>query len=99
MTSTPRKRADVSIPDISVIVPVLNEAGNIRPLIDEICDAFSGRDFEIIYVDDASTDDVTKVANRNDTYERTPSHHPLALQHGLARPNLAHRCVRCGQAI
>ena len=57
MTSTPRKRADASVPDISVIVPVLNEAGNIRPLIDEICDAFSGRDFEIIYVDDASTDD------------------------------------------
>ena len=56
MTSTPRKRADASVPDISVIVPVLNEAGNIRPLIDEICDAFSGRDFEIIYVDDASTD-------------------------------------------
>ena len=57
MTFSPRKRAASTILDISVIVPVLNEAGNIRPLIDEICDAFAGRDFEIIYVDDASTDD------------------------------------------
>ena len=44
-------------PEISVLVPVMNEAGNIRPLIDEICDALKGRKFEIIYIDDASTDD------------------------------------------
>jgi dolichol-phosphate mannosyltransferase len=43
-------------PEISVLVPVMNEAGNIRPLIDEICDVFAGRAFEIIYIDDASTD-------------------------------------------
>ena len=35
----------------------MNEAGNIRPLIDEICEALSGRNFEIIYIDDASNDD------------------------------------------
>ena len=43
-------------PDISVLVPVMNEAGNIRPLIDEIIEAFAGRDIEIIYINDASTD-------------------------------------------
>ena len=43
--------------EISILVPVMNEAGNIRPLIDEICAALSGRRFEIIYVDDASTDE------------------------------------------
>ena len=42
--------------DISVLVPVMNEAGNIIPLVDEICTAFKGRRFEIIYIDDASTD-------------------------------------------
>ena len=42
--------------DISILVPVMNEAGNIRPLIDEICTAMAGRQFEIIYVDDASDD-------------------------------------------
>ena len=42
--------------EISVLVPVLNEAGNIAPLIDEICAVFKGRQFEIIYIDDASSD-------------------------------------------
>ncbi len=42
--------------EISVLVPVMNEAGNIAPLIGEICDVFKGRRFEIIYIDDASTD-------------------------------------------
>jgi dolichol-phosphate mannosyltransferase len=42
--------------DISILVPVMNEAGNIRPLIDEICTAFAGRHLEIIYIDDASND-------------------------------------------
>jgi len=42
--------------EISVLVPVMNEAGNITPLVDEICTAFKGRRFEIIYIDDASTD-------------------------------------------
>jgi len=43
--------------EISVLVPVMNEAGNIAPLVDEICNVFNGRQFEIIYIDDASTDD------------------------------------------
>jgi dolichol-phosphate mannosyltransferase len=43
--------------EISVLVPVMNEAGNIAPLVTEICAVFSGRGFEIIYIDDASTDD------------------------------------------
>lgn len=43
--------------EISVLVPVMNEAGNIAPLVEEICAAFAGRPFEIIYVDDASNDD------------------------------------------
>lgn len=42
--------------DISVLVPVMNEAGNIRPLIDEICAALQGRSFEIIYINDGSDD-------------------------------------------
>ena len=49
-------RADHRAVDISILVPVMNEAGNIRPLIDEICAAFAGRRFEIIYIDDASND-------------------------------------------
>ena len=34
----------------------MNEAGNIRPLIDEVVAVYKSRDFEIIYVDDGSDD-------------------------------------------
>jgi dolichol-phosphate mannosyltransferase len=43
-------------PAVSVIVPVRNEAGNIAPLVAEIAVALSGRRFEVIYVNDGSTD-------------------------------------------
>ena len=44
-------------PAVSVVVPVRNEAGNVAPLINEIAAALNGRwDFEIIYVNDGSTD-------------------------------------------
>jgi len=44
-------------PTVSIVVPVRNEADNIAPLIDEIAAALDGRwDYEIVYVDDASTD-------------------------------------------
>lgn len=50
MTST------LNAPEVSVVVPVRNEAGNIEPLIREIAKALSGRSFEIVYVDDGSSD-------------------------------------------
>ncbi len=43
--------------EISVVVPVYNEAENIRPLIEEIVAALDDiADFEIVYVNDGSTD-------------------------------------------
>jgi glycosyltransferase involved in cell wall biosynthesis len=42
---------------VSIVVPVRNEAENILPLIEEITAALDGRrDYEIIYVNDGSTD-------------------------------------------
>ena len=43
-------------PAISVVVPVRNEAGNIAPLVAEIAAAWQGRAFEIVYVNDGSSD-------------------------------------------
>src|SRR6202453_2782301 len=47
-------------PAISVVVPVRNEAGNIAPLVGEIAAALqgtlNGRAFEIVYVNDGSSD-------------------------------------------
>jgi len=50
--------ADALDDALSVVVPVYNEADNIRPLVTEIRQALKDRvsRFEIIYVDDASTD-------------------------------------------
>jgi dolichol-phosphate mannosyltransferase len=46
------------VPDITVVVPVKNEAENIAPLISEIRSALDGgAPYEIIYIDDGSTDE------------------------------------------
>ncbi len=45
-----------SAPDISVVVPVHDESGAAVPLAREIAEAFMGRSFEMIFVDDASRD-------------------------------------------
>ena len=48
---------DATVPAVSIVVPVRNEAGNISPLIAEIAAALDGRwDYEIVYVNDGSTD-------------------------------------------
>lgn len=59
--STSRRKASSSpraaaTPDISIVVPVMNEEGNITPLVEDILSAFKGRNIEIIYVNDASSD-------------------------------------------
>lgn len=45
------------VPELSVVVPVKNEAENILPLLDEIHMALQGKvEFEVVYVDDGSDD-------------------------------------------
>ena len=46
----------VETPEISVVVPVHDEAGAAGPLAREIAAAFAGRSYEMIFVDDASRD-------------------------------------------
>jgi glycosyltransferase involved in cell wall biosynthesis len=41
---------------LSVVVPVMNEEGNIQPLIARIAEALAGVDHELIFVDDGSGD-------------------------------------------
>lgn len=41
---------------ISIIIPIFNERLNIQPLYDEVIEAMTAYDFEIIFVDDGSTD-------------------------------------------
>jgi dolichol-phosphate mannosyltransferase len=50
------------MPDLSVVVPVYNESGNVIPLLTEITAALRGKaDFEIVYIDDSSRDDTLSV--------------------------------------
>ncbi len=44
------------LPDISVVVPAYNEAENVENLADEIAAALSEFSYEMIFIDDASTD-------------------------------------------
>ncbi len=43
-------------PKISVVVPVYNEAENVAKLVGEIASAFQGEAYEMIFVNDCSTD-------------------------------------------
>ena len=45
-----------SAPEISVVVPVFDEEGNVAGLAREIARAFQGQAYEMIFVDDASRD-------------------------------------------
>ncbi len=47
-------------PLLSVVVTVYNEEENIRPLVERISNALSELDYEMIYVDDGSTDGTLK---------------------------------------
>ena len=49
-------------PEISVVVPVCNEAENVGQLATEIARALAGREFEILFVDDGSTDTTAAAA-------------------------------------
>ena len=50
----------------SIVIPVYNEAENIEPMVREIRAAFDGRPeaYEVIFVDDASSDDSPAVLQR-----------------------------------
>ncbi|MEP6342319.1 MAG: glycosyltransferase family 2 protein [Maricaulaceae bacterium] len=52
---------DYHRPELSVVVPVYNEAENVATLVAEIEAALSGRPYEMIFVDDASTDETAAV--------------------------------------
>ena len=55
MLDTP-KSVQVATPDVSVVVPVKDEVDNLRPLWEAVRDALAGRSFELILVNDGSTD-------------------------------------------
>lgn len=78
--------ASSTAPRLSVVVPVCNEAENVGPLIAEIVAALEGRHaFEIIYIDDGSTD-------------RTPAEVVAARARTRAPVRLLRHAQRSGQS-
>ena len=52
-----RKLRGIDLMDLSVVIPVKNEAENIAALVGEVCAALDGLvEYEIVYVDDGSSD-------------------------------------------
>jgi dolichol-phosphate mannosyltransferase len=51
----------VGTPDISLIIPALNEAPNLAPLLEQIAAAVGSRAYEVIIVDDHSRDNTAEV--------------------------------------
>ena len=50
--------------EFAVVVPVCNEAENVEPLAREIAAAMTGRAYEMIFVDDGSTDETAMILMR-----------------------------------
>jgi len=71
--------------DLSVVIPVKDEAENIAPLADEIRAALDGLvEYEIIYVDDGSVDATAAAI--------------LRLQSSMGRVRLLRHATNCGQS-
>lgn len=51
-------------PKISLIIPTLNEGPNLQPLVEQIDAALAGRSYEILIVDDNSTDETPQACAR-----------------------------------
>lgn len=50
--------------ELSVIIPTLNEAGNVEPLLEKLGIALAGVEWEAIFVDDGSTDGTPELLTR-----------------------------------
>ena len=75
--------------DLTVVVPVLNEAANIAPLVGMLRTALEGLDWEVLFVDDDSPDGTADAVNaiaRSDARVR----HILR----VADPGLANSCIQ-----
>ncbi|HTZ37442.1 MAG TPA: glycosyltransferase, partial [Stellaceae bacterium] len=72
--------------DLSIVIPVRNEAGNIAPLVAEIAAALApgGAEYEIVYVDDGSSDATAQEIAR--------------LQRANPRLRLVRHAASCGQS-
>ena len=78
----------VRVPELAIIAPTFNEAKNIAALVQQIDQALTGVDWELIVVDDASPDGTAQVAR--DIGQRDPRVRCILR---LGRRGLAGACI------
>ena len=77
--------------NLSIVIPVFNEGGNIEPLANEVFDALAGRlHYELIFVDDGSVDD------SRDEIERMARQNPAIVLCGHEKNRGQSAAVRTG---
>src|SRR5438094_9842409 len=64
--------------ELSLVVPAYNERDNLAPLLAEIAAALTGRSYEVIVVDDGSTDGT--LAELKSLRQRYPQLHVIAFE-------------------
>jgi cellulose synthase/poly-beta-1,6-N-acetylglucosamine synthase-like glycosyltransferase len=52
------------VPQVAIIVPVLNEADNIEPFVEELSRSLTNYDWEVIFADDKSNDGTQEAIGR-----------------------------------
>jgi len=87
-----------TVPLVAVIVPVRNEEGNIAPLVAEIEAAFEPNgSFEIIYVNDGSTDGTSRVLSQ--LMETRPHLRRIDHSHSCGQSAAVRTGVRAARAL
>lgn len=79
---------DTSAPELSVVVPTFNEHDNVEPLLDKLAAALRGIRYEVIFVDDDSTDGTWQLVNR--LAQRLQN---VRLVHRIGRRGLSSACI------
>jgi glycosyltransferase involved in cell wall biosynthesis len=67
---------------ISVVIPAHNEEKAVGTVLDELIDALEGQEYEIIVVDDGSTDNTAKIVQQKESVKLIQ--HPINKGYGAA---------------
>jgi dolichol-phosphate mannosyltransferase len=59
-SATARRKASKAGPELTIVVPTLNERDNVGPLIDRLDRMLGGVDWEAVFVDDDSADETAE---------------------------------------
>lgn len=82
------KRPVTSVPELTVVIPTLNERDNIKPLFARLNRVLEKIDWEVIFVDDDSTDGTTECLR-----EMAKTYGNVRLIHRVGRRGLSSACI------